>query len=92
MWGFAEISGICFTVPRVYGPILRHSLLDRLDFGVNTMGGLFHPRVAATSDIGYGTIRVCGRLSGTESHRRKASLVRAFQMVPTTEDRISLVL
>ena len=25
MWGFAEVSGICITVLRVYGPILRHS-------------------------------------------------------------------
>ena len=25
MWGFAEVSGIVFTVLCVYGPILRHS-------------------------------------------------------------------
>ena len=25
MWGFAEVSGIIFTVLRVYGPILHHS-------------------------------------------------------------------
>ena len=25
MWGFAEVSGIVFTVLRVYGPVLRHS-------------------------------------------------------------------
>ena len=25
MWGLAEVSGIFFTVLRVYGPILRHS-------------------------------------------------------------------
>ena len=28
MWGFAEVSGIFFTVLRVYGPILRHSYVS----------------------------------------------------------------
>ena len=33
MWGVAEVSGIVFTVLRVYGPILRHSNAPQMPRG-----------------------------------------------------------